>query len=417
VSDPPRSGVAGLSVKSFDALTLYSFVVLGLPDGTLGTAWPSAREGFGAPLAYLGVVLLVGTVGSVLSSSLAGTFFGRLGPRVTIMLAGAVGGLGALGVVLSPSFVVFVLAGGLIGVAAGLLDSTVNTSVAMTGRNRLLNMVHGAYGAGTAIAPLVVTASVLAGSWRGSYVAVLAGELALVAAWWMAGRRANLALRANLARLAKLARRPKGPCLAGPLSGASTGPGPVARQGRRLVLLVGLGLVVFMVYTGFEVSAGQWSPSFERSVLHMSPGATGLATFGYWGSLTLARFGLALPRKPVASGSVVRWGCLLALGGAALIWWRPAAVVALLGLVVVGAALAGVFPALVALTPARVGGEFAYHVIGWQIGAASIGGSAISALCGLAFERWGLGELGPALVAAAVALVAAGVLLDRASVR
>jgi len=69
------------------------------------------------------------------------------------------------------------------------------------------------------------------------------------------------------------------------------------------------------------------------------------------------------------------------------------------------------------LTPARVGSEFAHHVIGWQIGAASVGGSAISALCGVAFERWGLGELGPALVAAAVALVAAGVLLDRVSVR
>jgi fucose permease len=404
-----RSGAAGLPAGAFDALVLYSFVVLGLPDGTLGTAWPAVRRGFGTPLGYLGIVLLVGTAGSVLSSTVAGALFGRLGTQLTIMLAGALGALGALGIALSPSFVAFAVAGGLIGMAAGLLDSTVNTSVAMTGRNRLLNMVHGAYGVGTALAPLVVTASVLAGSWRASYAAVVAGEIALVAGWWLAGRRAGYPSRGAPVRPAEALRALDG-------SGVAREPG-VAPGRRRLWLLVGLGLVVFMVYTGFEVSAGQWSPSFERSVLHMSPGATGLATFGYWGSLTLARFGLAVPRRPVAPRSVVRWGCLAALIGAALVWWRPAGVVALLGLVVVGAALAGVFPALVALTPARVGGELAHHVIGWQIGAASVGGSAISALCGFSFQRWGLGELGPALVAAAVALVAMSLLLERAGVR
>ena len=31
-----------------DVLALGSFVVLGLPDGMLGTAWPSMRATFGA---------------------------------------------------------------------------------------------------------------------------------------------------------------------------------------------------------------------------------------------------------------------------------------------------------------------------------------------------------------------------------
>lgn len=403
--------------RAFDGLVLYSFVVLGLPDGALGTAWPAVRKGFGAPLAYLGVVLLAGTAGSVLSSSVVGALLGRVGTRVTVMVAGAAGALGAVGMALSPSFVVFAAAGGLVGVAAGLLDSAVNTSVALTGRNRLLNMVHGAYGLGTAVAPLIVTLSLLAGSWRGSYAAVFAGEGVLVTGWYAAGRhddrRARQATSSYGAAQAAVplgAHACDGSCNSGVASQAMAS----ARR-RRLALSVGLGLLVFMVYTGFEVSAGQWSPSFDRAVLHMGPGATGIATFGYWGSLTLARFGLAVPRRPVAPSSVVRWGCLSALGGAALIWWRPYAVVALLGLVVVGAALAGVFPALVALTPSRVGGELARHVIGWQIGAASIGGSAISALCGAAFQHWGLGELGLALVAAAGVLVASSLALEKVS--
>ena len=412
-----------MPAKAFAPLVLYSFVVLGLPDGTIGTAWPVLRKGFGAPLADLGVALLIGTAGSVLSSSVAGVAFARLGARATIMLAGVAGALGGLGVALSPSFWAFAGSCAFLGVAAGLLDSTVNTTVTMTGRNRLLNMVHGSYGVGTTVAPLVVTAAVLAGSWRGSYGVIVAAEALMVTAWWAVGRL-----------------RHPGPPVAGQEDGGNS-PGPVPAgapaggpegalavnapsataqalggDGRRppqVAVVVGLGLAVFMVYTGFEASAGQWSPSFDRSVMHMGAGTTGLVTFGYWGALTAARFALAVPRRPVPPGSVVRWGCIAALVGAVFIWWRPAAVLAPVGLVVVGAALAGVFPALIALTPKRVGEGRAHHVIGWQIGAAGLGGSAISALFGVIFQRYGLGELGPALVAVAGLLIAGSFALEK----
>ncbi len=95
--------------------------------------------------------------------------------------------------------------------------------------------------------------------------------------------------------------------------------------------------------------------------------------------------------------------------GAVFVWWRPAPTVAILGLVVIGGGLAGVFPALVALTPGRVGEEMARHVIGWQIGAASVGGAAISATFGAVFQHYGLDYFGPALVITA-ALTLAGVL-------
>ena len=417
--------------RTFGALAMYSFVVLGLPDGTIGTAWPVLRKGFGASLDDLGIVLLVGTVGSVSSSSVAGVAFARLGTRATVMLAGTAGALGALGMVLSPTFLVFVVSGALIGVAAGLLDSSMNTSVALTGRNRLLNMLHGSYGVGTTLAPLVVTAAVLAGSWRDSYAVILGAEVLLVSLWWAAGRAgarsrpapAEVRTEGNggggdpppagsgAPSSGRAGAPGTGP--AGASAGTAPSSGPAGGGRLQLVLAVGLGLAVFMVYTGFEVSAGQWEPSFDRSELHLGAGATGLATFGYWGALTLARFALALPRRPVPPVAVVRWGCLVALGGAGMVWWRPVPVVALVGLVVVGGALAGVFPALIALTPARVGEDVAHHVIGWQIGAAGVGGSVISAAFGLIFQRFGLGQLGLALVAVAVALLAGVFVLER----
>ena len=390
--------------RAFDALAMYSFVALGLPDGMIGTAWPAVRRGFHAPLEDLGIVLLVATLGAIASSSVAGLLLGRLGIRRMIMLAGTIASLGAVGIILSPALWVFVMSGTGIGVAAGFLDSSVNTAVALANRNRLLNMLHGFYGVGSTIGPLVITAALLAGSWRPGYGVLLAVELVMVAGWWSAGRRVA-------------------PARPAPQEGAVgvvdvvASPPPEERvlSRSRMIVTVALGLVVFMVYTGFEVSAGQWEPSFDRGPLHMGTGATGLATFGYWGALTLARFALAAPRRPLSQAGIVRWGCVAALGGAALVWWRPSTVAALVGLVVIGGALAGVFPALVALTPSRVGEEMARHVIGWQVGAANIGGSAISAVFGAIFQHYGLRDFGPALVVTAVVVLGGGVVLERAA--
>ena len=120
---------------------------------------------------------------------------------------------------------------------------------------------------------------------------------------------------------------------------------------------------VFFVYTGLEVGAGQWEASFCRGQLNLSPGATGLAAFGYWGALTAVRIGLAVLPRPVPRQAVVRWGSGIAVLGAAAIWWQPDVAVAVIGFVVLGGALAGVFPALISLTPVRLGEQRAHNVI------------------------------------------------------
>jgi len=81
--------------------------------------------------------------------------------------------------------------------------------------------------------------------------------------------------------------------------------------------------------------------------------------------------------------------------------------------VVLGGALAGVFPALIALTPVRLGAERAHNVIAWQVGAAAAGGAGLSAIIGLLIGAISLAVLGPAIVVLAVILVAAELILDR----
>ena len=182
---------------------------------------------------------------------------------------------------------------------------------------------------------------------------------------------------------------------------------------RRYRAVVAAGMGVFFVYTGLEVGAGQWEASFCRGHLNLSAAATGLATFGYWGALTAVRIGLAVLPRQVPPPAVVRWGSGIAVLAAAVIWWQPGVTATIIGFVVLGGALAGVFPALISLTPVRLGEQRAQHVISWQVGAAAAGGAGLSAIIGLLIGATSLAVLGPAITVLAVIMVAAELLLAR----
>jgi len=389
------------SVRTFDVLSLGSFVLLGMPDGMLGTAWPSMRASFGAPVSALGLILLVTTAGSVIVTAFVGPLIRRLGVPTLLAVAGLLAALGYTGYAVAPGLWLVLSVSVLLGASAGMMDGGLNTAVALTGRQRLLNLLHGAYGIGTAIGPLVVTAAILTGSWRPAYLIQVCLDLAMAVLWLRQRQRERRRDRAAAGAAA-------------PVPATETDSHPAARWSRRRYSgVVVAGMSVFFVYTGLEVGAGQWMASFCRGPLHMSPGATGLAVFGYWGALTAVRIGLALLPRPVPPQAVVCWGSGIAVLAAAVIWWRPSTAVTVIGFVVLGGALAGVFPALIALTPVRLGEQRAHNVISWQVGAAAAGGAGLSAVIGLLIGATSLAALGPAITVLAVIVVITELILNR----
>ena len=132
-------------------LALGSFVVLGLPDGMLGPAWPAMRQTFGAPIADLGLILLVSTAGSVAVTAFVGWLIRRIGVPALLSAAGVCAALGGAGFALAPGLWLVLAVGVLVGVAAGMMDGGLNTAIGLAGRPRLLNLLHAAYGVGTTI--------------------------------------------------------------------------------------------------------------------------------------------------------------------------------------------------------------------------------------------------------------------------
>ncbi len=399
----PESAIhPGRSSRGLAAGSLFAFVVLGLPDGMLGVAWPVLRHDFGQPLASLGELLLASVAGYLTVTALAGPALRRMGTAAILIGSAVVAAIATAGFTAAPWWPVLVVASVLLGAAGGGLDAGLNTAIAVAGRTRLMNLIHAAFGVGAAIGPLLVTAALATTtSWRGAYGVLFLLQVCLLGVW--------ICLRSGFPALPGQ-RKPDG---REPDGREPHDPGPqrTAARGPAHATLIGLSLAAFFCYAGVEIGAASWSASFLRGPDQLTPTLAGLAVFGYWAGLAAGRLLAAALGSRVSARTAAIAGTIGTIVGAAGLWANPDPAVAVAALVVTGLSLGPIFPALMNLTPGRLGSRAAVHVVGWQLAAGGIGGASLSALIGVILQQTGLTSLGPCLLLLAVLLAVLNLLL------
>jgi fucose permease len=163
--------------------------------------------------------------------------------------------------------------------------------------------------------------------------------------------------------------------------------GGALRNGRVWLLMA-----TFFLYTGLESSVGQWCFSVLREGRGLSVEVAGFWTAAYWASLTLGRILLGFIVDRLGPDRLLRWASLGALSGV-LLFATSQGVTGRLGLLLIGASLAPVFPTLMARTPARLGADVARHAVGFQVSAATLGSALLPAAVGLLVAPLGLGAV------------------------
>jgi fucose permease len=344
-------------------------------------AWPSLSATLGLPLEALGALLVPFTAGYLVSSSSSGHLLARMrvGSLLTLSVLATAASL--FGFALAPSWWVLVVLSILLGLGGGAIDAGLNTYAAGYLGARALNWLHASCGVGATLSPLLMTGVLTAGlTWRWGYAlaalaqALLALVFGLTRGWWAGAVAARTS------------------------SDVCGKPAPAIRTLR--LPLAWLGVAVFFLYTGVEVSAGQWGFTLLSAARGLPVATAGAWVSAYWGSLTLGRvlFGTVPLVAPLRVLRLCLAGVLL---GATLLWLGAAEPVSLLGLVLMGLALAPIFPFLIATTPERLGPAHAANAIGFQVGAATLGGTLIPAGVGLLAGRAGLEAIPSALLVAA----------------
>jgi fucose permease len=343
--------------------TAYAiFIVLGFPDGMLGVAWPSMMQQFQLQNAQMGTMLLVATTGFLLTSFNSGRLIGWFGIARLLVVSCIVRGVGLLGIAMAPDWPLLVAAAFLFGVGSGAIDGGMNTFFAMRVRSpRLMNWLHASFGLGATVGPILLTSLFSLGlTWRWGYVLVamlqvLVGLVVLLRAgeWQMRAEEAVATGTPQRSTLATLARP-----------------------------IVWINIASFFFYAGIEVTAGNWSYSLFTEVRGVSPELAGLLSSLYWGSFTVGRVFFGVVADRFSAISTVRAMGIMAFVAALLLWWNPINWVGFAGLLLLGFALAPVFPLLITATPSRLGNADANNAIGFQVAAASFGIGVLPGLAG-----------------------------------
>jgi fucose permease len=359
------------------ALAYLGFISLGLPDGVLGLVWPSVQELFGLPAAALGAPLAVGAVTYFLSGLLAGTATRALGIGGVLWLSTALVALGISVYASAPSFWIFVLGSAVIGFGSGGVDTGLNGYAARHFGPRHMTWLHASYSLGAASGPAIVTVLFAYGaSFRVSYT-VIAALLAILAAAFVLTRR----------RWSDPAPSPE-PIAAAADDDADRAGGTWAalRNGR-----VQLQALLFFVYAGVEIGAGQWSYTLLTSGRGVDEKTAGVYVTAYWTSLFVGRVLSGFIVEHIGPVALVRIGAAsAAFGGVLFATWTLPPVISALGLALLGLALAPIFPGLMSETPRRVGASAASYAIGFQVSAGTAGVALLPNLAGLGGETYGL---------------------------
>jgi fucose permease len=379
------------------SLASLAFVSLGLPDGLLGTAWPSMRATFGQPLDAQGLLLVTTTTAYVASSFGTGSAL----TRVTLgrLLAGGAlaTAVALLGYAASPSWWGLVALALLLGAGGGVIDAGINTYASTSHGPRMLNWLHACWGLGAALGPVVVVLAFEVGrSWRMAYALVGAAQLALALGFALTSRSWPTTMA------------PPGDAV----SGTPVGMAEVLRLSD-----ANLGAFAFFLYSGVEVGIGVWTFTLFTEGRGIPSATAGFWLGAFWGGLTLGRLAASVVAGRIPAVALVR-GCLVVLSlGAGLLWLDRAPAVGFAGLALSGAACGPVFPTLMSTTPGRVSSRHVAGAVGLQVAAAAVGAAFLPALLGVVARRLGLEALGPQIVGLALAtLVAHEVLVLRSRV-
>jgi fucose permease len=163
-------------------------------------------------------------------------------------------------------------------------------------------------------------------------------------------------------------------------------------------------ILVFFLYTGVEASAGQWAATVLTEVRGASPALAAAAATLFWAALAGGRVAMGFVVNRVGADRLVRLAVPVAAVAAALFAFGPRAV-GLPALGLLAAALAPIYPTLMASTPARLGAAAATHAVGFQVAAATLGVAVLPGLIGLIADATGPEAMAP-LVAALTLLLA-----------
>lgn len=399
-----------------------AFISLGLPDSAIGSAWPTMAPSLGAGISWVGVVTMIISAGTIVSSLMSVRVVERFGTGRVTVASVALTAAALVGFSQSQAFWQLCLWAVPYGLGAGAVDAALNAFVAVHYESQHMSWLHCMWGVGASGGPMVMAQCLERSTWSTGFLVLggiqvgIALVLTLSLPLWrdrklprVSGRRAGREAAIGAAPEAALPRGeaahgagaralPGATAAAGagevPGAAAASGAGgtsdgtrgklPARRTRAQLLRIPGVKavLVSFFCYSAFEATCGNWAATFctlARGIDAQT--AASWAALFYMG-ITAGRAVSGFISLKVNDRNMIRFGqSLVAVALACVL--MPGDMALFAGLVLMGCGCAPIYPSTIHATPARFGEELALELTGMQMAFAYIGSLAMSPLFGV----------------------------------
>ncbi|MGO4790450.1 sugar MFS transporter [Paenibacillus sp. 2KB_20] len=372
---------------TFFLLIIYmAFISLGLPDSLLGVAWPAMQPDIGAAFESAGLLSMVVTGGTIVSSLISGSVIERFGTGMVTLISCLLTASALLGFAYAPSLFWLILLAIPLGLGAGAVDTGLNHYVANHYKAHHMSWLHCFWGVGATLGPIIMSYSMGAnGTWRDGYFTVSMLQFVLVFI---------LLLTLPLWRIvASQHRQPEG-MIEEQNESTNSDEAIVQKHGKPLQIRgVKITLLAFLFYCGVEATVGLWGASFLVGTRDLSPETAAVWVSMYYGGITFGRFITGFVTLRLNNRTLIRVGQVTAITGAVLLLLPLHSYLSLIGLIVIGLGLAPIFPCLLHETPARFGKAQSSRIMGYQMAVAYTGTTILPPLFGIVAAQISIGLL------------------------
>ncbi len=343
------------------AIIYIAFISLGLPDSLLGAAWPTIRNGFGVPLSYMGLVSMIISGGTIVSSLMSERLTKKFSAKIVTTVSVFLTAVALFGFSTATEFYQLCLWGIPYGLGAGAIDATLNNYVALHYSSKHMSWLHCFWGVGTIISPYIMSYALAHTVWTDGYRMVSYIQFGIVVVLVLALPLWNINQTADAnEESAKV----------------------LGLKGALEIKGVPYLLLAFLSYCAAESTAMLWASSYLEGTRGAS--AEEAAAFGalFFIGMTIGRFLAGFVSDKVGDNRMIRLGTAVALGGVFCIA-VPVKIVSLIGFVIIGLGCAPVYPCIIHSTPMNFGVENSQGIIGIQMASAYVGSTFMPPVFGI----------------------------------
>ena len=347
-------------------LIIYlAFISLGLPDSLLGSAWPSMYQDFSVPVSSSGIVFMIISLGTIISSLQSDRLTKRFGTGKITAVSVLMTAAALFGFSISRSFPALCLWAIPYGLGAGSVDASLNNYVALHYASRHMSWLHCMWGVGASLGPYIMGYALTGGyGWSMGYRIIAVIQILLTAflflslSQWKNGNSDEGEQRETTAKALSL--------------------GDILRiPGAKEVM------VTFFCYCALEQTANLWVSSYLVLQKGITPEqAAGFASLFFVG-ITAGRFFSGFLTIKLGDTQMIRLGQAIILLGILTLLMPFGLGTSRIGLLLIGLGCAPVYPSIIHSTPASFGADKSQAMIGVQMAFAYVGTCLMPPLFGV----------------------------------